>query len=156
MIKSCARNADPMPSLYTETIINAPIRLVWRILTDKDRWMYWNTYLYDCSFGLPIDEGRTLLLGVRRVPGDEAIEFPARITINQPPHCLSWVASIPGYTNKTTFELQDLGHGCTQFRHREAFSGTFSRIALRFVRDDQQRGIRRMARELKTFAERSL
>jgi hypothetical protein len=145
-----------MPSLFTETIINAPVKTVWRILTDKEGWMYWNTYLYDCSFRLPLTEGRDVLLAIRRVAGDEPIEFQAHITINQPPYCLSWVASIPGYKTKTTFELQDLGNGCTQYRHQEAFSGTFSRFALKFVRDDQQRGIRRMARELKTFTERSL
>jgi hypothetical protein len=144
-----------MPSLYTETIINAPIQQVWRTLTDKEGWMYWNTYLYDCSFRLPIVEGRDVILAIRRVAGDEPIEFQARIMILQQPHCLSWVASIPGYRNKTVFELQDLGDGCTQYRHQESYSGTFSRFALRFIRDDQHQGIRRMARELKIFAERS-
>jgi hypothetical protein len=145
-----------MPSLYTETIINAPIEQVWRTLSDKEGWMYWNTYLYDCSFRLPIVENRDIVLALRRVPGDEPIEFQARIQIYQPPHCLSWVASIPGFKNKTTFELQDMGDGCTRYRHQESYSGGFSRFALRFIRDDQQQGIRRMARELKQFSERSL
>jgi hypothetical protein len=145
-----------MPSLYTETIINAPIRQVWRILSDKDNWMYWNTYLYDCSFRLPITEGRDILLAIRRVPGDEPIEFQAKILLYQPPYSLSWIASIPGFRNRTSFELQDIGDGCTQYRHQESYSGTFSRFALKFIRDDQQAGIRRMARELKVFAERSI
>jgi hypothetical protein len=145
-----------MPSLYTETIINAPIRQVWRILSDKDNWMYWNTYLYDCSFRLPITEGRDILLAIRRVPGDEPIEFQAKIRLYQPPHSLSWIASIPGFRNRTSFELQDIGDGCTQYRHQESYSGTFSRFALKFIRDDQQAGMRRMARELKVFAERSM
>jgi hypothetical protein len=145
-----------MPSLYTETVINAPIRHVWRILSDKDHWMYWNTYLYDCSFRLPLAPNRNILLALRRVPGDDPIEFQANIHLYQPPHCLSWRASIPGFQNRTTFELEDLGDRCTQYRHQESYSGTFSRFALRFIRDDQQTGMKRMARELKVFAERSL
>lgn len=145
-----------MPSLYTEVTINAPIQHVWQVLTDKDSWMYWNTYLYDCSFRQPLKPGQKLLLAIRRIPGDEPIEFQATVTIAQSPYYLSWVAAIPGFQTKTLFELRDLGQGCTQYCHQESFSGLLSRFALKFIRDDQVQGIRRMARELKTYAERSL
>jgi hypothetical protein len=144
-----------MPSLQTELIINTPVDHVWEVLCRKENWMYWNTYLYDCSFRVPLQEGSTTLLSLRRVDGDEPIEFQAQIRIYQPPFCLSWVAKIPGFKNKTTFDLQDIGQGCTRYSHQESYSGTFSRLALRWVREDQHRGMRRMARELKTHAERS-
>jgi hypothetical protein len=145
----------PMPSLYNEILINASRHKIWRILSDKDNWMYWNTYLYDCSFRIPFRQGQEVLLAVRRVPGDDPIEFAAKVTIEQPPFCLSWTASIPGFRNKTVFELQDRGPDQTQLIHQENFTGLFSKFAVGFIRQDQQRGMRRMAIELKQFAEKA-
>ena len=144
-----------MPSLYAEIEINSTKSNVWRILFQKDRWKYWNTFLYDCNSNQPFVQGRETVLSLCRVPGEEAIEFQPLITIVQPEFCLQWVSTIPGFRNEHVFELQDIGRNRTKYIHRENFSGALSKMFLPFIRRDEQQGIQRMAWELKQYAERS-
>ena len=144
-----------MPSLYTEIEIDAPKAGVWRILVQKDRWKYWNTFLYDCDSNRPLIQGQETVLSLRRVLGEEPIEFQPLVTLVQPDVCLQWISTIPGFRNEHIFELQDIGRHRTQYIHRERFSGALSKIFLPFIRRDEQHGIQRMAWELKHYAERS-
>lgn len=142
-----------MPSLYTEIEIDAPRRQVWQILFHKERWMYWNTYLYDCDPRQPFAEGYEVLLSLRRLPGEDETEFQPRITLVHPHVCLKWASSIPGMVNEHVFELQDIGRDRTKYIHQQSFSGALSRFILPFIKQDEQKGIRRMAWELKSYAE---
>lgn len=142
-----------MPSLYTEIHIYAPRQRIWEAIVQKHQWKYWNTFLYDCDPEQPFALGQEVLLSLRRLPEDEEIEFQPRITLMQPNACLHWVSVIPGFRNEHVFELQDIGDGRTQYLHRESFSGPLSRLFLPFIRQDEQQGLRRMARELKQYAE---
>jgi len=143
-----------MPSLYTEVEINASRRQVWRVLYHKERWMYWNTFLYDCDPDQAFEEGREVLLSLRRVPGEEETEFQPRITLVQPNACLQWVSTVPGFACESVFALQDIGRDRTKYIHQETFSGKFTRLFLPFIRQDEHQGIRRMAWELKHYTER--
>ena len=143
-----------MPSLHTEIEIYAPRRKVWRVLYHKEMWMYWNTFLYDCDPDREFAVGREVLLSLRRIPGENETEFQPRITLVQPDICLQWVSTIPGFTTEQVFELQDLGRDRTKYVHQERFSGNLTRLFLPFIRQDEQQGIRRMAKELKYYVER--
>ncbi len=142
-----------MPSLYTQIQINAPRRQVWQALIHKETWMYWNTFLYDCSPDRQFEPGREVLLSLRRVPGEEITEFQPRIMLVQPEVCLKWIAAIPGFVSEQVFELQDVGSDRTQYTHHEIFSGTLAQFFFPFIRSNEHQGIRRMARELKAFVE---
>lgn len=142
-----------MPTLYTEILISAPRNAVWEALVYKDRWRFWNTFLYDCSPRSPFAPGQAIILALRRVPGDEPIEFKATVTQISPSYSLHWKAAIPGFRSEVAMELQDLGPQVTKYLYQEKFSGLLSRFALNVIRDDQIRGIRRMARELKEYVE---
>ncbi len=142
-----------MPSVYTEIEINASRRKVWWVLVHKEKWVYWNTFLYDCNPEQKFVEGQEVSLSLRRVPGEEETEFQPRITLLQPHVCLKWVSAIPGFMSEQVFELQDIGHDRTKYIHQEHFSGPLTRLFLPFIRSDEQQGIRRMARELKQFVE---
>ncbi|MDX2239594.1 MAG: SRPBCC domain-containing protein [Leptolyngbyaceae cyanobacterium bins.302] len=142
-----------MPSLYTAVEINAPRRKVWRVLYHKELWMYWNTFLYDGDPEQNFVEGRKVLLSLQRVPGEEITEFQPQVVRVQPYACLHWVSTIPGFVSEHNFELQDVGRDRTQYIHQERFSGRLTRLFLPFIRQDEQQGIRRMARELKWYVE---
>jgi hypothetical protein len=142
-----------MPSLYTEIEINAPRQMVWQVLIRKESWLYWNTFLYDCAPNLRFVEGQDVLLALRRVRGDEEMEFQPKVILVQPNVCLRWVAAIPGFTCEQLFELQDIGRDRTKYIHREKFSGALTRFFLPFIRSDETKGMRRMAWELKHFVE---
>lgn len=144
-----------MPSLYTEIEINSPRQTVWHVLFHKERWKYWNTFLYDCHPKQPFVQGQETLLSLKRVQGEEEIEFQPLITLIQPEFCLKWISTIPGFRNEHVFELQDIGRDRTKYVHRENFSGALSRVFLPFIRQDELQGVRRMAHELKAYAEQS-
>ncbi len=144
-----------MASLYAEIEINAPKRVVWNALITKERWKYWNTFLFDCDSSLHFEQGKEVFLSLRRLPEDEETELDAVVTYMQPEVCLKWVSSIPGLRNEHVFELQEIGVGRTKYLHKDNFSGMLQRVFLPFVREDEVRGIRRMARELKLYVERS-
>ena len=142
-----------MPILYTEIAIAAARRRVWQTLSQKDRWLEWNTFLYDCSPHLPLVQGELVLLSARRVGGEAATEFEALVTLVQPQVCLKWVVQIPGFRHEQVFELQDIGPDRTQYIQQSYFSGPLCPLFLPFMRRDEQRGLDRMARQLKSYVE---
>lgn len=142
-----------MASLYTEIDISAPKQQVWQVLFQKDRWKYWNTFLFDRDSEVPFLQGQEVFLSLRRLPHEEETEFEPLITRVQPNVCLSWISSIPGFRNEYVFELQEIGVGRTQYIHKNNYSGILTRVFLPFIREDEQRGIQRMARELKRYVE---
>jgi hypothetical protein len=142
-----------MPNLSTEIEINASRQTVWQVLIRKDAWVYWNTFLYDCDPSLVFAEGQTVSLALRRTRGDEEMTFQPKITLMQSEAYLQWISSIPGFTCKQVFELREVGQDRTLYSHREVFSGALTRFFLPFIREDETKGIRRMAWELKDFIE---
>ena len=142
-----------MPSLHTEIEINAPKYKVWRVLFHKERWVKWNSFLFDRDSSVPFKQGQEVMLSVLRNLAEEETEFHPLITLVQPEVCLGWVSAIPGFRSENIFELQEIGIGRTRYIHREKFSGLLSRVFLPFIREDEQRGMGRMARELKRYTE---
>lgn len=144
-----------MPSFYTEIQIGASRRKVWRTLFHKEQWQHWNTFLYDREPSKPFALNREVILAVRRSPTDEETVFQPLVQLLQPEVCLSWTSEIPGFRNKTVFELQEIGIGRTRYTHQQEFSGWMTKIFLPFIREDEKRGMERMAYELKRYVERS-
>jgi hypothetical protein len=142
-----------MASLYTEIDINAPKQRVWQVLCQKDRWKYWNTFLFDCDSRLHFQQGQEVSLSLRRLVHDEETEFEPLVMQVQPEVCLQWVSSIRGFRNEYVFELQEIGVRRTKYVHKSHFSGILSRIFMPFIRADEHRGMQRMARELKRYVE---
>ena len=143
-----------MPTIYTETIIYSPRQAVWEAIVYKDRWRFWNTFLYDCSPRVGFIPGRDVLLAVRRVPGDEPIEFRAKVQQVVEGYGIQWRAAIPGFVSEVSIELQDVGFDRTKYLYQEKISGIAGRFALSFIRDDQKRGMERMAQELRHYVDR--
>ncbi|NEP50883.1 MAG: SRPBCC domain-containing protein [Moorea sp. SIO3C2] len=142
-----------MTSLYTDIDINVPRQKVWQILFHKQQWKYWNTFLFDCDSTLRFEQGKEVFLSLRRLPHEEETEFEPLVTQVQPGVCLSWVSSIPGFRSECVFDLQEIGVGRTKYIHKHSYSGILSRVFLPFIREDELRGLKRMAWELKRYAE---
>lgn len=143
-----------MASLYAAVEIDAPKQRVWQVLFDKEQWQQWNTFLYDRDRTRSFKQGQEVTLSVRRLPDEEETEFQPVVTLVQAEVCLSWVSEIPGFRNEYVFELQEIGVGRTKYLHSDNYSGVLTRVFLPFIRQDQQQGMKRMARELKRYVER--
>lgn len=144
-----------MPSLYVEIEIAATRSQVWQALIEKERWKYWNTFLYDCSPDRPFVQGREVALSLLRIPGEEEIQFRPIVTLIHPGYCLRWLSTIPGLKNEHVFELQDTGINQTRFSYQQNFTGAIAKFLLPFIRQDERKGIQRMAWELKQYVERN-
>lgn len=142
-----------MPSLYSQIEISAPKAVVWQTLLDKQNWLRWNTFLYDRNPQLPFAQGRTVQLSLRRLREETETEFDPKILLLHPEACLRWGYRAPGFRSEHVFELQEVGRNRTQYLHREIFAGVMTPFFLSFLRQDEQQGIRRMARELKYYLE---
>lgn len=145
-----------MPSLYAEIEIDAPRSVVWRALMQKENWLYWNTFLFDRTPDRPFKQGDRLLLSLKRIASEAETEVEPLITLVQPNVCLRWVYEAPGFKSEHVFELQDIGRNRTKYTHRENLSGVVVRFTLPFIRQDEQEGLRRMARELKRYVEQRM
>jgi hypothetical protein len=66
---------------------------------------------------------------------------------------VQWRAVIPGFSSEVSMELLEVGPDRTKYLYQEKISGAIGRFALSFIRDDQMRGMRRMAQELKQYSE---
>lgn len=142
-----------MPSLYTEIEIDAPKSVIWKAILEKDKWLKWNTFLYDRNPNLPFEQGRVVQLSLRRLREETETEFDPRITLLQPEFCLRWVSTAPGFRSEHSFELQEVDRHRTKYIHRESLSGMVTYFFLTFLRRDEQQGLRRMAWELKQYVE---
>ncbi len=143
-----------MASLYVEIEISAPRERVWQVLMTKQRWQEWNSFLFDCDSSVPFQTGEVVFLGLRRHPGESETLIEPRCTQVQRNVCLAWVFEIPLFRSEQVFELQEIGVGRTKYTHRQEFSGFLCRVFFPFIRQDEQKGMWRMARELKRFVER--
>jgi len=143
-----------MATLYAEIEINAPRTAVWDALVRKREWLYWNTYLYDRSPERPFRQGERVMLSLKRESRETETEIEPLITLMRPDASLQWIYTAPGFRCQHGFELQDVGRDRTRYTHRVRFSGALSRFFLPFIRQEEQRGLRRMAQELKRYVER--
>lgn len=144
-----------MPSLHTEIEIDASRHKVWRVLLHKEHWAQWNSFLFDRDASIPFKQDQEVMLSLWRSVGEERGEFQPLVTVVQPEVCLGWVSEIPGFRCENLFELVEIGVGRTKYIHRENFSGWLTRLFLPFIREDERRGMERMARELKRYVEQS-
>jgi hypothetical protein len=142
-----------MPTIYTDIEIDAPRPLVWDALVQKNEWVRWNTFLFDRDPRKHFKQGQSLILSLKRMAQERETEFQAQVTLLQPESCLRWISTAPGYRSEHLFELQDIGTNRTQYRHHERISGILSNFFLLFIRQDEHNGMRRMAFDLKQYAE---
>ncbi|MGF1512653.1 MAG: SRPBCC domain-containing protein [Elainellaceae cyanobacterium] len=141
-----------MPYLHTTIDIRAARAQVWEALVEKRLWCQWNTFLYDKTPAVPFSLNASVKLAMRRVPQETRTQFEARIVHLQPEACLRWVAIAPGYRSEHQFDLEERD-GYTRYHHQEMITGPISRLILPFIRQDELRGLRRMALELKQYTE---
>ena len=142
-----------MPSFYAEIDIDAPRFEVWEALVRKEQWSHWNTFLYDGDPSLPFQQGREVLLALRRNHNEDETEFQPRVTLLRPDRCLRWISKVPGLCSEHVFELEALGSKRTRYIHQERFSGLLWRAFWPFIHKDEKQGLRRMSRELKRYVE---
>jgi len=108
--------------------------------------------LYDQAPTVAFSPSASVKLAMRRLPNEAKLRFTARVVHFHPEVCLRWVAIAPGYRSEHQFELET-ADGITRYHHQEIITGAMSKLIVPFIRQDELRGLRRMALDLKQYVE---
>ncbi len=147
-------NLFNLPALSThrdakaDVEIQAPVDVVWTLLTDLPGYPRWNPYIYPATGR--IAAGETLDLELHA--GGQTAEVEVTVLSVTPNHVLSWGGSLLGVSRTLTFTIDDLGAGRVHLTADEQFSG----LLLPFVGgipDQAQQGLDEMVRALRSAAE---
>lgn len=110
-------------SVSVQTRVNAPIEMVWQVLTDFGNYHTWHPILSLESHAGPLAVG-TVLQG--QACGGPAGEQPVAFTIAviQEPNHLAWTGGDPEVVaGRHSFQLEQLPEGTTEFMESEVFTG---------------------------------
>ncbi len=136
----------------TETMINAPPSVVWRILMDTERYGAWNPLVVRLDGELRQGARVKITLGIegRRTP-----KIPVRVDVVEPNVELAWTGGPRRILQGTHyFRLSDAGGGKTRFVHGERFVGVLSRL-LPFARAKVEAGYLALNEAITREAERA-
>lgn len=144
-----------MKTLYTEIEINAPVTIVWGILTDFQSYPIWNPFIR--SFDKNPEPGRTFSVTIQP-SGKKPMTFtPVCLALIQEEE-FRWLGQLffSGlFDGEHIFELKKLDQNRTLFIQRENFSGVVVPLLWRQLNKTTRAGFEQMNKELKHRAEAS-
>lgn len=141
--------------IRTEIVIRASKEVVWKILTDTNKYKEWNPFII--SMEGEIKSGSTLINKMKN--GDGTMKFKPKVLKVVPFEYFEWLGSlfIPGlFDGRHYFKIEDAGEGYVKLLHGETFSGIFSSYILRKIGEDTRGNFIKMNQALKDRAESGL
>lgn len=145
-----------MKELRTEITINAPIEIVWKLLTDFNRYPEWNPFIKSIS-GIAAP-GEKLVVELQP-PDSKPMVFRPVCKTFLPPQRFSWKGRLlaPGiFDGEHIFELEHLLPNTTKLVHREKFSGILVPFLWKQLNNNTRRGFEMMNEKLKWLAEKNV
>lgn len=145
-----------MKRLYTEIEINAPISIVWKILSDFQSYPKWNPFILSFD-GVP-EAGRQFKVTIQP-SGKKPMTFKPVCLALIPEKEFRWLGhlGIKGiFDGEHIFELKKLDQNRTLLIQRENFSGLLVPLLWRQLNTSTRSGFEQMNQELKIRAESSV
>ncbi|MEO1058611.1 MAG: SRPBCC domain-containing protein [Actinomycetota bacterium] len=115
-------------AIQTEITIDAPPDVVWRALTDLERYSEWNPFILSATGTVAVGER---LVNRLQPPGGRAMTFKPTVTEVEPARTFEWLGRllVPGvFDGRHRFELEPTPGGGTRMVHSEQFSGLLVRL----------------------------
>lgn len=110
-------------TLRTREVIDAPVGLVWSVLSSTADYGAWNPFLPRVAGRVAPGERLELTIAP---PGARAQSYRVRVTAVAPDREFSWLGTfhLPGLLDgHHSLRLSALGDGCTAVDHDETFTG---------------------------------
>jgi hypothetical protein len=139
-----------MREIRTETTVDAPVDVVWDVLTDLPAYAEWNPHVTRVEGDL--GAGADLAIVVSR-EGVRDRRMRVTVTDLRPERRLEWIGRVLSprlFEGRHTVDLEPLGGGRTRVVNRERVSGVLAGLV---VTDDPERDYEAANRALKTRAE---
>jgi hypothetical protein len=140
--------------IRTEIEIDAPINVVWSILTDFTRHAEWNPFIREISGELRKGAQLQVNLGA---PGKRAMKFKPIVQMVEPEKAFRWLGHlfISGlFDGEHIFEVEPAGKNATRFIQREKFNGILVGIFRKSLDTDIKNGFIAMNEALKKEVEK--
>uniref|UniRef100_UPI00321727A8 SRPBCC domain-containing protein n=1 Tax=uncultured Draconibacterium sp. TaxID=1573823 RepID=UPI00321727A8 len=140
-----------MKKEITTTIqINASSEIIWKILTDFEKYPEWNSFVKSVTG--EVKAGNKIKVKIEP-PEEKGMSFKPKIMTCEANKELSWIGHflLPGiFDGEHKFELTDNGNGTTTFKQSEKFKGILVGI---LNIENTKKGFEAMNKKLKELAE---
>ena len=145
-----------MIKVRTEVEIEAPIDIVWQILTDFRRYEEWNPFIRQIEGPLKVGQKLRVVLGNPARGEAGGMAFRPKVVKVENGRAFHWLGRtlVPGLMDgEHIFALEAVDEKTTRFIHGEDYRGLLVRLFGRFVPDDGHPNYVAMNNALKEFAE---
>jgi hypothetical protein len=139
--------------IITSIEIDVPPNVIWKILTEFDRFGHWNPFIPSIN-GKAIP-GTKLEVKIQP-PGGTAMTFRPIVLVANPERELRWLGRVlfPGiFDGEHRFEIEPLSDQRVRFVHSEKFSGLLVPFFWRSLNTRTRQGFEEMNQALKLQAE---
>lgn len=138
----------PVKSEYM-LVIDAPVDIVWQILTDIENWPQWQKSVTQATIAGTVEEG------ARFDWKAGGLSFTSRIHTMKPMAMLGWTGTTFGASAIHNWKFEDLS-GKTKVTVEESLQGVFPRLFRKYFQSNLDAGVKLNLEELKTAAEMNL
>lgn len=142
-----------MTKINTEITINAPIDIVWTVLTDFNSYKNWNPFMQDIQGDARLNER---LIVTINPPGKKKMVFKPKIISLSNKTEFSWIGNllIPGiFDGHHSFLLKKVSSDKALLIHSEQFSGILKKPIFRLIKESTESGFEQMNQALKKRCE---
>ena len=142
-----------MKDITTDIIIHAAPQLIWRILTDFERYPRWNPFIREIAGEARLGERLKVRI---EPPGGRGMTFKPRVVEMVKERELRWLGRLllPGlFDGEHSFRLETLPDERVHFIQRECFQGALVPFVWQRMADNTRNGFRQMNAALKKRAE---
>lgn len=141
-----------MKSIETNINIKATPEKIWNILMDFENYGTWNPFIQSIKGERSLGKQLEASIGL----GEKGMTFKPIVQVVEKNREFEWLGSLlmKGiFDGRHSFVLEPISETETKLIHSESFSGIFSGIILKMIKEDTEKGFKAMNEALKKRAE---
>ena len=143
-----------MKRIQTDIIIEAPVKVVWEVFTDKESYPTWNPFIK--SIEGEMKEGEILKNTLMQANG-RSIQFTPKVLVAKEEQEFRWLGHLwmKGiFDGEHYFKFKEISATQTRLTHGETFTGILAGLLMKMIGEDTEKGFVAMNEALKAQAEK--
>ena len=142
-----------MKRIQTDIIIEAPVKVVWEVFTDKESYPEWNPFIKSIKGEMKVGE---ILTNTLIQANGKSIQFTPRVLLAEEEKEFRWLVYLwmKGiFDGEHYFKFEAVSAHQTRLIHGENFTGFLSGLLMKMIGEDTEKGFIAMNEALKKQAE---